>query len=137
MLTIGDRSGRIARRDFLRIGSLALGGLSLPELLAARAAGANGNRLVSGKSVIFLFLHGGPSQFETFDPKMTAPEGIRSVSGELATRLPGITFGTTLPKLAAIADKLAIVRSFTTGDARHDIKPIVSAQALNANLGSI
>jgi uncharacterized protein (DUF1501 family) len=137
MLTIGDRGGRIARRDFLRIGSLALGGIALPELLAARAAAASGGPLVTGKSVIFLFLHGGPSQFETFDPKMDAPEGIRSVSGELATRLPGVTFGTTLPKLAAIADKLAIVRSFTTGDAKHDIKPIVSSHALGANLGSI
>lgn len=137
MLTIGDRSGRIARRDFLRIGSLALGGMSLPELLAARASAATSGRPVSGKSVIFLFLHGGPSQFETFDPKMTAPEGIRSTTGELATKLPGVTFGGTLSRLAAIADKLAIVRSYSTGDAKHDIKPIVSQHALNANLGSI
>ena len=66
MLAIHDRA--FNRRSFLKIGSLALGGLSLPQLFAADA-----KRLLTDKSVIFLFLHGGPSQIETFDPKMTAP----------------------------------------------------------------
>jgi hypothetical protein len=93
--------------------------------------------LTNGRSVIFLFLHGGPSQFETFDPKMTAPEGIRSATGEIATKLPGITFGSSFPKLAAVADKFSIVRSFSTGDGNHDIKPIVGRDTFGANLGSI
>ena len=67
---------------------------------------------MTDKSVIFLFLHGGPSQIETFDPKMSAPAEVRSATGEVATKLPGVTFGGTFPKLARLADKLAIVRSY-------------------------
>ena len=117
-------------------GALSLGGLSLPGLLATAAA-AEPKRLLTGRSVIFLFLHGGPSQFETFDPKMSAPAEIRSTTGEIATRIPGVTFGSTFPKLAGLADRLAIVRSFTTGDANHDIKPVVSRHTGGANLGSL
>jgi uncharacterized protein (DUF1501 family) len=131
MLTIHDR------RAFLRIGSLALGGLSLPGLLAARARAAEAKRPVTDKSVIFLFLHGGPSQFETFDPKMTAPAEVRSTTGEIATRLPGVTFGSTFSRLAARADRLAVVRSYVPGDAGHNIKPVVCADTFGANLGSI
>lgn len=137
MLSLCDFDRRCGRREFLRVGGLTLGSLSLADLLAARAAANNAGQLVTDKSVILLFLHGGPSQFETFDPKMTAPAGIRSVTGELATRIPGVTFGGTFPRLAALADKLTIVRSFTTGDANHDIKPIVSKDSLGANVGSI
>lgn len=137
MLTIGDLSSRGGRRDFLQVGGLALGGLTLADLLAAQASGATGNPLTTGKSIIFLFMHGGPSQVELFDPKMTAPSEIRSATGELATKLPGITFGGTMPKLAALADKFSIVRSFRTGDGNHDIKPIVGRDSFNANLGSL
>src|SRR5262245_56929504 len=117
MLKVFDARGRLGRRDFLRVGSLGLGGLSLANLLAAQAIGASaGKRPVTGKSVIFLFMHGGPSQIETFDPKMDAPAGNRSVTGEIPTALSGITFGSTFTRLASLADKLAIVRSFRTGD---------------------
>jgi hypothetical protein len=136
MLRFCDGSARYGRRDFLRVGSLALGGLTLPDLLAARANAA-ASRLVTGKSVIFLFMHGGPSQIETFDPKMTAPETVRSTTGEVATKLPGITFGGTFPKLAGLADRFSIVRSFATGDGNHDIKPIVGKATSGANLGSL
>ena len=136
MLTVSD-SSKLGRRSFLRIGSLGLGGLGLPGLLAAsRAAAAEGSPL-RDRSVVFLFLHGGPSQMETFDPKMTAPSEIRSATGEVATRLPGITFGSTFQKLAQRADRLSVVRSFTTGDSRHDIKPIVCDDTFGANLGSV
>lgn len=138
MLKFQNASGRFGRRDFLRIGSLGLGGLSLANLLAAQALGAKtGVRPVTGKSVIFLFQHGGPSQIETFDPKMDAPAGIRSVTGEISTSLPGITFGSTFTRLAGLAKKLAIVRSFRTGDANHDIKPVVGKATLGANMGSL
>ena len=53
-----------------------------------------------GKSVVLLFLQGGPSHIEFFDPKMTAPAEIRSITGEVQTKLPGVTFGGTFPKLA-------------------------------------
>lgn len=139
MLTIGD-SCRLGRRDFLRIGGLSLGGLSLPALFPPPAsAGAPltpSGRPVTDKSVIFLFLHGGPSQIETFDPKMTAPAETRSVTGEVATKLPGVTFGGSFPKLAKLADRVTVVRSFVTGDIVHDLKPVVGKDSFGANLGS-
>src|SRR5215472_2321153 len=88
-------------------------------------AQAEARRPVTDRSVIFVFQHGGPSQFETFDPKMTAPEGIRSTTGEINTTLPDITFGSTFTQLAKLAYKLAVVRSYVPGDANHDAKPIV------------
>jgi hypothetical protein len=135
MLNFVDHHPQLGRRAFLRAGALSLGGLSLPGLLATAAT--QPKPLLSGRSVIFLFLHGGPSQFETFDPKMSAPSEIRSTTGEIATRIPGVTFGSLFPKLARRADRLAIVRSFTTGDANHDIKPVVSRHTNGANLGSL
>src|SRR5260370_11828160 len=137
MLRLTTPDPRYGRRDFLRLGSLGLGGLSLPGGWANQAAAATAGRVATGKSVIFLFLHGGPSQIETFDPKMTAPLGIRSATGEIATKIPGVTFGSTFPKLAALADRLAIVRSFTTGDGNHDIKPVVGRDSGGANLGTL
>ena len=133
MLTIGDFGGRLGRRDFLRIGGLSLGGLSLTNLLSAAPSPT---RPLTDKAVIFLFLHGGPSQVETFDPKMSAPEGIRSATGEIPTALPGVTFGSSFPKLAKLADRLAVVRSYVPGDANHDIKPIVCKDGFSGNLGS-
>ena len=139
MLTLFDRSRQVGRRDFLRIGSLSLGGFALPQLAWAREQGVAPltSALLTGRSVIFLFMHGGPSQTETFDPKMSAPEGVRSATGETATRLPGVTFGTTFPKLAALAHELAIVRSFVAGNSNHDTKPIVGRDTFGANLGSV
>src|SRR5262245_63197932 len=109
MLRIGDP--RLGRRDFLRVGSLALGGLSLPCLIPTARGGtklSDAGKPVTDKAVIFLFLHGGPSQYETFDPKMTAPAEIRSATGEIKTAIPGVTFGSSFPKLAKMADRLCI-----------------------------
>ena len=125
------------RREFLKIGSLGLGGLTLSHLFQAQAAAAPRHGFLKDRAVVFLFCHGGPSQIETFDPKMTAPSEIRSATGEVATAIPGVTFGGTLPKLAALAKQLSVVRSFTTGEANHDIKPIVCNDTLKANIGSL
>src|SRR5437016_4080039 len=139
MLTIFDRDDRCNRRSFLKVGSLALGGLSLMHLLQAKAMAVPETRrpVVADKSVIFLFLHGGPSQIETFDPKMSAPAEVRSATGEVATQSPGITFGGTFAKLAKRSDRLTVVRSFVTGDGNHDIKPVVGRDSSGANLGSL
>ena len=118
----------LGRRDFLRVGSLGLGGLSLPDFLRAEEALKTVGGIAKDKTVIFLFMHGGPSQFETFDPKMDAPSNIHSATGEIKTKIPGITFGPTFEKLAKLNDKFSIVRSFTTQSAAHDSKPIVSKE---------
>jgi uncharacterized protein (DUF1501 family) len=136
MLAFFGGDHRSHRRAFLRVGSLALGGLTLPGLLGIRALAADTKPLLTGKAVIFLFLHGGPSQTETFDPKMSAPVEVRSATGEVRTALPGVTFGGTFPKLAARADRLVVVRSFVPGDANHDIKPVVGRDTFGGNLGS-
>ena len=90
MLHLTDNSA--SRRNFLSVGSLALGGLSLPQLLRAKDAVKQAGGVVKDRTVIFLFMHGGPSQTETFDPKMEAPSGIRSMTGEIPTRLPGVNW---------------------------------------------
>jgi hypothetical protein len=136
MLTFTHGGPRQTRRDFLKVGTLGLGGLSLSWLLAARARAMSPNRAATGKSVVFLMMHGGPSQVETFDPKMTAADGVRSVTGEVKTSLPGVTFGRTFPKLAALAHKITVVRSYV-GAAEHSASPVVHRETLNANMASV
>ena len=114
------------RRELLKIGALGIGGLSLPELLAAKANAATGDDPISGKAVVLLFLHGGPPHIEFFDPKMTAPAEIRSITGEVQTGLPGVTFGGTFPKLAAMTDKIAVVRSYRSKNASHTYGGVAS-----------
>ncbi len=111
----------VSRRSFLQVGALGLGGLTLPALLKlkAQAADLRLEDAARDKSVVFLFLTGGTSQIESFDPKMDAPSEYRSVSGETKTSLPGVTFGGTLPRLARLADRLAVVRSFSHAVADH------------------
>jgi hypothetical protein len=136
MLGVTDVNA-LGRRDFLRVGGLGIGGLTLADMLAWKATAAEAGLPVKDKAVVFLFMHGGPPQAETFDPKMDAPSGVRSTIGEIKTKIPGVTFGSTLEKLAGLADKMAIVRSFTTGNGNHDIKPIVGKPSLGANIGSL
>ena len=119
----------------MTVGSLGLGGLALPSLLGGEARAARTSQVLTGKSVIFLFQQGGPSQYETTDPKLDAPSSIRTVNGGLQTRVPGITFGGTLEQMARVADRLTIVRSFQTGNGGHNIQPIVGTHSRNANIG--
>jgi len=107
------------RREFLRIGTLGIGGLSLANLLAAKAKAGVGKNPVRNKSVVVLFLQGGPTHIETFDPKMTAPREFRAMFGETKTSVPGLTFGKHFSQLGAVADKMAIVRSFRHGISNH------------------
>jgi hypothetical protein len=130
MFTLADRQPDrncqgYTRRDFLRIGALGAGALSLPSLLAARAHG--GESFVTGKSVVLLFLQGGPSHIEFFDPKMSAPSEVHSITGEVATRIPGVTFGGTFPQLAERTDKFSIVRSYGSKNSDHTYLSVTSA----------
>lgn len=135
MLSVTDGRG-INRRSFITAGSLGLGGLSLASLLGTQAAASTVGRSITGRSVIFLFQQGGPSQFETFDPKPDAPEAIRTVTGTIQTSLPGVLFGGTMRRLAKHADKLTIVRSFQTNNGGHNIQPIVGPDSLDRNIGT-
>jgi hypothetical protein len=106
-----------SRREFLRIGGLMMGGLGLPALLQAEAQ-ARGDGAVgaatagsSHKSVIMIYLTGGPAHQDTFDLKPEAPDGIRGEFKPIATRLPGVQICEHLPRIAGVMDKVAVVRS--------------------------
>ena len=107
------------RREFLKVGTLGAGALTLPQLLAARAQAKNAGQAVKNTSVVWIWLGGGPTHVETFDPKMVAPEEYRSVTGDVATSIPGVSIGGTLPKIASVADKMAFVRSFAHSNSGH------------------
>jgi hypothetical protein len=117
------RSGRqcdgATRRDFLRIGALGLSAFGLADLLRARAAAAGQGQTTRNTSVVWLWLGGGPTHIETFDPKMDAPAEYRSVVGATPTNLPGVSIGGLFPKMAQVADKMAFVRSFAHGNSGH------------------
>lgn len=135
MLTI--RTGhRFDRRDFLTIGGMGLGGLAWSGM-GGHARAAEQIRFLTGKSVVFLFQQGGPSQFETYDPKPEAPSEIRTVTDVIPTSVAGVHFGSKFPQLAKLAHRLTIVRSFQTNNGGHNISPIVGPDSLNANIGSL
>ncbi|MBI1902033.1 MAG: DUF1501 domain-containing protein, partial [Planctomycetia bacterium] len=134
------------RRDFLRIGALGIGGFTLSDLLRARASAAAAvssrsapsGGAISGKSVVLLFLHGGPSHIEMFDPKMSAPVEIRSIFGEVQTKHPGVTFGSHFEKLAARADRFSIVRSYGSGNTGHTYREVASGNnRTKATMGAL
>lgn len=114
------------RRDFMRIGAFGGGALTLADRLRASAQ-ANptaqvglGGSYLRDRSIVLLFLSGGPSQYETFDPKPDGPGTSTSLAGHLATSLPGVRFASYLPKLAERAHRLSIVRSFQVQHAEHN-----------------
>lgn len=120
MLTIlgSPRTGcdGLTRRTLLEAAGAGLFGLSLPGVLAAEAASAQSSIAATrprAKSVIFLFLFGGPSQLETFDLKPDAPEKIRGPFKPIASRTPGLRISEALPRLAQISDKYCVVRTMT------------------------
>src|SRR5436190_2465612 len=119
MLTIYGNQSRfcdgISRRNFLKIGALGLGGLTLPQLLRAEAQSGVGK---SHKAVIMIFLPGGPSHQDMFDLKMDAPSEVRGEFKPISTSVPGIQICEHLPKLAKLMNKVSLIRSIVgaTGD---------------------
>jgi uncharacterized protein (DUF1501 family) len=111
----------LTRRNFLTAGALGLGSLSLPWLLGLKARAAETQTgFVRDRAVVLIFLGGGASHIETFNPNMDAPEPYHSITGEVKTSLPGVTFGGTFPLLARHANKMAIVHSFRHPVGAHD-----------------
>ena len=124
MLTIfgnRDRSGThcdgVSRRNFLKIGGMAAGGLSLVDVLAAEARAGTSN---PNKAVINVFMPGGPSHIDLFDLKPNAPSEVRGEFSPIRTNVPGMEISEVFPELAKHADKFAIVRSIADADGRHD-----------------
>ena len=107
-----SRNG-VNRRGFMQVGALALGGLTLSDVLNMRA---NAGNLARDTSVIMLYQHGGASQFETWDMKPDAPSEIRSQFGSINTNIEGIRICEHFPLQAKIADKFALIRSL-----HHDV----------------
>lgn len=109
------------RRELLRVGALSTFGLGLASLpTKVQAATSADPTFGKAKNVIVCFLQGGPPQHETFDPKPEAPAEIRGEFQPIATSVPGVFFSELLPRTAAIAHKLAIVRSICTHTDLHD-----------------
>ena len=124
MLTVHSQPRRVCsgltRRELLQVGGTGLLGLSLPKLWAAEALTSPWQH-ARAKSVIFLFLFGGPSQLETFDLKPTAPEKIRGPFRPIAARTPGLRICEHLPRLAKIMDKLVPIRTmYGSPNGNHD-----------------
>ncbi|MDH3582985.1 MAG: DUF1501 domain-containing protein [Phycisphaerae bacterium] len=107
----------VSRRGFLRVGGLAMGGLSLPQLLQAEASAASAPR--RHKAVIMVFLPGGPPHQDMWDLKTDAPREIRGEFEPIKTNVTGIEICELFPKLAAMTDKLAFIRSIVGATGQH------------------
>jgi hypothetical protein len=124
MLCIPGRPGKdlcdgLTRRELLRVGGSAALGLSLPSLLRLQKASANESAATGGpgwgkaKSVILLYLQGGPSHLDLWDPKHDVPDNVRSPYAAIDTKLPGVQVVETMPKLAGVLDKATLIRSMS------------------------
>ena len=113
--TYGGFCDRASRRDFLKIGGMALGGLALSDVLRLEAA--QGTR--SHKAIINVYLPGGPPHIDMWDLKPDAPAEIRGEYRPIATNVPGMEICELFPKLAKMADKFAIIRSLADSDGDH------------------
>src|SRR5690606_41622072 len=108
------------RRDCLRLGMTGLFGGGLASVLRLRAeAAVEPRKSRPSTACIFIWMDGGPTHYETFDPKPEAPAEIRGQYAAIPTKVPGIYFSQHMTRLAAIADKLAIVRSICHNQGNH------------------
>jgi hypothetical protein len=114
-----DCSG-VSRRDFLRVGGLAALGLSLPTYLRLQHAAASEAKR-TGPNCILLWLQGGPSHIDTFDPKPDAPAEVRGEFGTIPTSIPGIRFTEHLPHLAKVTDKFSLIRGHDPRNGSHGV----------------
>lgn len=124
--------GPLRRREFLKVGLSGFASLSLPGLLRLRADAVAPNKSRAGErtAVILVWLRGGASHLETYDPKPLAPAEFRGVFGSISSRVPGMKFCELLPRHAKIADKFTLLRSMTHTGAGH---PAGSLQMLTGD----
>ena len=115
MSLIKFKCNGIGRRDFLQVGLGGMLGMGLTDLLRAREEAAPKKKI----NCILVWLDGGPTHYETFDPKPNAPKEIRGEFGSMKTNVPGTNFCEKVPHLAKVADKVSIVRSIWHKDPNH------------------
>jgi hypothetical protein len=118
----------MARRDFLKIGGMVMGGLTLPQLLAAEAQAGIGK---SHKAIINVFLPGGPPHQDMWDIKQDAPSEIRGEFQPIKTSVAGIEIGEIFAKIAAIADKCVFIRTMVGATGGHDAYQCMTGRSLN------
>lgn len=110
----------LTRRDFVSVGALTALGLSMPELLKAQSEASKKGTPKRDVACILLWMEGGPSQIDTFDPKPEASSDYRGPFGTIPTKVPGVRFTEHLPKLAQNLDKFSVLRSVTSPDGNHE-----------------
>jgi uncharacterized protein (DUF1501 family) len=124
MLLVGRHRTRtcqgITRRALLQVGASTVLGLSLPDLLRQRGQASTEVR-GTAKTVLLLWLWGGPAQLDTWDPKPAAPLEYRGPFGTIATRIPGVRFTELFPQIARLTDRIAVLRSLRTGSNDHGV----------------
>ncbi len=109
------------RRNMLKAGLAGMAGLTVPDLLRTRAAAAQAGRSMGGnKSVILLWMTGGPSHIDTWDPKPDRPVENRGPFGTIDTRLPGVRICEHLPKMAGMLDRFTLIRSLDCSTSNHE-----------------
>jgi uncharacterized protein (DUF1501 family) len=113
--------GPVHRREFLRLGLSGLGGLTLPGLFRSRAAGSN--RFRSDTALLVVWLHGGASHVETYDPKPLASSEYRGPYLAIGTRVPGMQLSELLPRHAQVAHRFTLLRSLAHTGPCHDSGP--------------
>src|SRR5262245_22354981 len=124
MLVIPGRTATtcdgMTRRELLRVGGSALLGLTLADVLQLQKASANEAARAAGgpgwgkaRSVILIYLQGGPSHLDLWDPKDNVPDNVRSVFKPIPTKTPGLNFTELLPKFAQVTDKVTMLRAMS------------------------
>jgi hypothetical protein len=122
-----------SRRSVLKASLAGMAGLSLPKLLEAREAATQaGQRTARNKSVILIWMTGGPSHIDTWDVKPEAPREIRGPFGTIGTKLAGVRICEYLPKQAALMDKLTIIRSVDARSSNHEPNQVFQTGNLDA-----
>ncbi len=117
-----DHQSGASRRQFVQVGTIGFLGLylSMTDLFRMQAASAQAGKSAKAKSVILLWMDGGPSQFDTFDPKLTAPKGIKSEFGAIKTNVAGLEICELLPQMAKVMDKVSLVRTMSHEEGAHE-----------------
>ena len=120
----------VSRRSFLQIGGLAMGGLALPQILQAQQQTGNSSQ---HKSVIMIFLAGGPPHQDMLDLKPDAPSEIRGEFDPISTNVTGLQISELMPRVAGMMDKFAVIRSLVGAEGRHDSFECCTGRHFNGN----